>query len=179
MSSRLPDLSDPRLLCDQGKSFEGRISLGSLPRLAPLLASSEGEAVFVLEFDRDEERRARVRGTVKAVLMLECQRCLEPMEFPVDADMLLAVVSGPEEAGRLPDEYDPLLVEEGRMPLMDIIEDELVLAIPPAPRHEPDVCGVELPGSEAEPEAEQDATEQENPFAAALAAALETDKKQH
>ncbi len=144
MLSLLPDFADPLRLCALGKAYEGEIPLADLPRLAPLLASTEGEAAFVLEFDRDAARRATVRVKVEATLALQCQRCLDTMTLPVNGDSTLVVVDGPAEAERLPEDVDPLLVDDEKLVLRSLIEDELILAIPPAPTHSSDACAMRL-----------------------------------
>ena len=168
MLSLLPDYADPWRLCALGKAYEGAVLLADLPRLAPLLTSTEGEAAFVLAFGTDSDGRPTVRVRVRASLALQCQRCLGSMQHAVDAQTTLAVVSGQEEAERLPDEVDPLLVEEPRLALRSIIEDELILAIPPAPVHEHADCGVDLGTVNAEDAARSgtQAEVSENPFAA-------------
>lgn len=168
MLSLLPDYADPRRLCSLGKAYEGAISLADLPRLAPLLTSTEGEAAFVLAFDKDNERRPTVRVKVRADLPVQCQRCLGTVVQHVDEDSVLVVVSGPDEADRLPDDVDPLLVEDETLALRSLIEDELILAIPPAPVHDPVDCDVDIAALNATEEAEQDEVEDDrpNPFAA-------------
>jgi len=166
MLTQLPEQADPVRLCDQGKSYQGRIALQKFARLAPLLTSSEGEAAFSLRFDHDEEGRARVRGSVQATLSVCCQRCMEPMPLKVDTDFMLSPVEGPTEAELLPPEYDPLLLEERRLHPMDLVEDELILAIPPAPRHPEDDCGVDLAGySLTEQSDGEEESGKDNPFA--------------
>jgi uncharacterized protein len=169
MLSLLPDFADPLRLCALGKAYEGAVPLADLPRLAPLLTSTEGEAAFVLAFDTDTEHRPTVRVEVHANLALQCQRCLGSVLRNIDSASLLVVVSGPEEAARLPDEVDPLLVDgDAGLALRSLIEDELILAIPPAPVHRPDECAVSLDDLNAAhagiPESE--GAEDEHPFAA-------------
>lgn len=144
MLSLLPDYADPLRLCALGKAYEGRVPLAELPRLVPLLTSSVGEAAFTLAFDMDADRRPVVRVRVQAHLPVQCQRCLGPMDLEVDADARLVVVSGPDEAERLPDDVDPLLLEDAKIALRSLIEDELILAIPPAPTHVPEACAVKV-----------------------------------
>jgi uncharacterized protein len=131
-------------LCALGKAYEGVIPLADLPRLAPLLTSTEGQAAFVLEFGRDAARRATVRVKVEATLALQCQRCLDTMMLPVNGESRLVVVDGPAEAERLPADVDPLLVEDEKLALRSLIEDELILAIPPSPMHSSDACAMKL-----------------------------------
>jgi uncharacterized protein len=167
MLSLLPDFADPMRLCALGKVYEGAIPLADLSRLAPLLTSTEGEAAFALAFQMDAGRGPTVRVKVKASLPLQCQRCLETMLHEVDSESSLVVVRGPEEAERLPEDVDPLLVGDDRLALRSLLEDELLLAIPPAPKHRPQDCKVDLDevnvqtGQPAEP-VDEDA---EHPFA--------------
>jgi uncharacterized protein len=165
MLSQLQEQADPRRLCEQGKVYAGSVALRDLPRLAPLLTSQEGEAAFTLEFDRDEERRPRIRGEVTASLSLLCQRCMQDMQLPVQVSFCLTPVSGPVEAESLPDEYDPLMLEDALLHPMDLVEDELILAIPPAPRHPEAECAVKLADYRPEPEAQEPEAAKENPFA--------------
>jgi len=144
MLSLLPDFADPLRLCALGKAYEGAIPLADLSRLAPLLTSTEGEAAFVLAFQMDAERRPSVRVKVRANLPVPCQRCLNSMVQAVELETRLVVVKGPDEAERLPEDVDPLLVGDDRFVLRSLVEDELLLAIPPAPRHEPEDCNVNL-----------------------------------
>ena len=168
MLSLLPDYADPLRLCSLGKAYEGAIPLADLHRLAPLLTSTEGEAAFVLAFGKDAEFGPTVRVRVRASLALVCQRCLGAMLQEVDSESRLVVVSGPDEAEQLPDDVDPLLIENARLELRSLIEDELILAIPPAPRHRPEDCSVKLgdvnAGHEPEPPVEDDG--RRRPFAA-------------
>ncbi|BAN69112.1 conserved hypothetical protein [endosymbiont of unidentified scaly snail isolate Monju] len=145
-----------------------------LARLAPLLTSTEGEAAFTLAFDHDETNRPRVRGTVRAELQVCCQRCLQSMPLAVDAAFQLSPVTGLGEAERLPAEYEPLLLDERLLRPMDLVEDELILAIPPAPRHAAADCGVDLADyrQESAPEASQ---RKESPFAALRALKRDSD----
>lgn len=165
MLSQLPERADPRRLCEQGKNFAGRLALREFPRLLPLLASDEGEAAFTLDFGLDGQKRPRITGSVIAKLVVTCQRCIGPMDLDVDADFVLSPVMGSQEAERLPDDYDPLMLEQPMLAPVDLIEDELILAIPPAPRHEPSQCAMQLAEYQVgESEITDEANEKENPF---------------
>jgi uncharacterized protein len=168
MSSHLPDFVDPWHFVDIGKRISGSFSLETLPRLAPLLMEPEGEAVFELAFSRDERNRARLEGEIRAVLSLQCQRCLGPMSLPVDTKFTLVAVEGIEEAEQLPDSVDPLLMGESKMRLCDLVEDELLLTIPQVPRHQADECSAaesDTPDWNSADAVEEEVEETPNPFA--------------
>jgi uncharacterized protein len=137
------------------------MALGDLPRLAPSLVGP-GEVEYRLAFHLDSEHRAVVSGQVTAELVVQCQRCLEPLAIAVDSRFELAFVRGLDEAARLPESYDPAVVEDGWVRALDLVEDELLLALPPVPVHPDAACAVH---PLATPDVEEDGTTLTNPFA--------------
>jgi uncharacterized protein len=135
MSSSLPVQVDPWRASDQGLSFAGSLKLADFPRLAPLLVADDGEVSCVIRFSRDSQGRPRVAGHLDAILWQVCQRCLQPVAVAVNADLQLVVVQGLDEAATLDDHLDPLLAGAGGVTLRDLIEDELLLALPDVARH--------------------------------------------
>jgi uncharacterized protein len=74
---------------------------------------------------------------VDTVARLECQRCLQPINESLTVDRQLRFVAGEDEAARLDeDSDDDVLALVPRLDLLDLIEDELILALPLVPRHE-------------------------------------------
>jgi uncharacterized protein len=165
--SRVPDYLDPWRAAERGRRLEGTIALAELPRVVNLLIHPEGGVRFELEFFRDDKHRPCVRGRVTATIELRCQRCLGPLALQVDAALLLALVKGFDEAERLPDEYDPLIVEDDRIRPLDLVEDELILALPQVPVHAPHEACAEGTMQQAltdAPVAEPEGEEADNPF---------------
>ena len=140
MFAPLPELIDPWRAVEAGAEFRGSLPLARMARLRESLREPTGEARFRLTFTRDPEGRGVLDGEIKARLILTCQRCLEALEFPVLTTLDLVLVSGLDEAGLLPEDLDPLLVPEEPLRLADLIEDELLLALPQIPRHESGAC---------------------------------------
>ena len=166
MSSRLPDFVDPWRMADLGKVFSGYAAIVDLPRLAEAVSDVEGEVELRLVFDRDSGKRASITGFVKANLVLECQRCLSPMPALVESELNIALVRSTEEAERLPEQYDPLLLDEPRIRLLDIVEDELLLSLPQVPRHKEGECCSDLNQATDQPVADlEESDKRPNPFA--------------
>ncbi len=145
MSSVLPNLLDPWRAVDSRLVLVGRLPLSSLPRLRGSLVEATGDARFRLAFSRDEAQRAVLRCEVVATLKLRCQRCLEALDHKVSTDTLLALVLRMDEERHLPEPYDPLPVSNESIRPGDLIEDELLLALPQIPMHEPTLCARQLP----------------------------------
>ncbi len=167
MSVRLPEFVDPWHFAEIGKELSGQVSLTNLPRLKEIVLDNEGEAEFLLEFVKGANRQVHIRGYVKAALRLECQRCLEPVATPVSSELYVVVVEGYEEAKLLSEEFEPLLAEDKRIRVIDVIEDELLLTLPQVPMHQENECKAayeNFDGSEVQMD-EELVESKPNPFA--------------
>ena len=141
MSDGLPAFVDPLRLADAGRSIAGRLPVHRFRRLAEVLAEVSGEVEVALTFERETPARAIVVGSVRADLWLVCQRCLEPVAVTLDLPVRLTVVRSEAEAERLDEGDEPLIVEEQPIPLVELVEDEILLALPQVPMHPWSVCG--------------------------------------
>jgi uncharacterized protein len=140
MSDRVPDVFDPRRFAEQGRVVQGDVALASMGRLGQRLSNLDGVASVELTFGVDALGVKHVTGRITARLALTCQRCLGPLDLSVEARVSLGLVESEAQAERLPDIYEPLMVEAGRVAMRDIVEDELILALPIVPRHSPGSC---------------------------------------
>ncbi len=135
MPDRLPDVIDPLALAEKRRHLRGEMALGQLDRVVKLLVDAQGSARVDLMFSKTG-RQASVTGRVEAELVLQCQCCLGAMSWPVRSVVNLGIVSSVDQALMLPESMEPLLLDaESEMPLADIVQDELLLAIPAVPRH--------------------------------------------
>lgn len=153
MSREFPDIVDPWKVADGRRSFRGTVPLKWMPRLAGMLAPESdtgktpvvwNDATFRAGFAIDRQGLVMVNIEVRAELPLVCQRSLEPYLEHVDRRSALAMIEDVAEQEDLPELYEPVLVEERRLALVDLVEEELLLAIPQVPRS-PDAGELELP----------------------------------
>ncbi len=159
----MPHQIDPFRLCEARSSLSGPVPLKQLQRLVPLLADDSGEIEVVLDFDIDELGVPFVKGDLSTELKLVCQRCLEPFTFPVRQQSMLAWVRSEQDAEKLPLRYEPYLVNTNPLVVNDVIEDELLLALPQIPMHEESQCPAAKLMKQHSGEAEKD-EESSNPF---------------
>ena len=136
MTNHLPDRLDLYAAAEAGRGLRGRIELLKLARALPLLESPDGELEVALDLGRDEDGTYFLAGSIQGRLLLCCQRCLEPMEYVLDATFRLGLVRGQEQMQRLSDRYEPLLINDEPANLAEIITDEVLLALPIVPRHD-------------------------------------------
>ncbi len=103
-------------------------------RLSEALLNDEGVVSAKLEFGQCVGF-ACLRAKVSAKLLVECQRCLEPMHIEVTGKFKFALVHSEEELELLPEELEPLLLEGEEQSIIDLIEDELLLCLPMVTAH--------------------------------------------
>jgi len=165
MSVTLPESVDAWRMVSARRSFEGTLPIASLRRLREALASTDGEVSFELDFGRDELGTSYLDVRASAPLILTCQRSLEPFVLPVSLRTRLGLISQEREEAGLPPECEPLLVaEDGRLRPADVIEDELLLALPLVPVNPDSRLSDEVTGHDPE-EDSAGAGRSENPFA--------------
>lgn len=134
MPTHLPDMIDPLLCVTKGRHWRGKVALTGMSRLAGVITNPRDSLDVDLYFHR-AGKVAAITGSLRGEVELVCQRCLEPLRIRVDSPVNLGVVSSIEEGDRLPEPYEPLLLGEDRISFADLVEDELLLAIPTIPRH--------------------------------------------
>lgn len=131
----LPDLDH---LARLGKALEGEPDLGKLSRLVGLLSSPVGAVNASMTVLSRADGILELRLECSAQVQLTCQRCLEPMSYRLEASVRYEVVEeGPEEGNDGGHGVPERLALNGRrVNPLQLIEEELIVALPFSPRHE-------------------------------------------
>ena len=146
-----------------GFEIKGKWPLKQLKRLNEALMSEQGDIEVELKFGRDGPIPF-IDGHITTELQLKCQRCMQAMPHAMDVRFKLGLVLNDEHIERLPDKYEPYLIEDDNNHLPDMLEDELLLALPLVAMHEFD-CSEYLQQQESEQQNEVEKVEEkENPF---------------
>ncbi len=134
MSREYPDWISPNRAAEGKRVFSGTIPLTRMKRLAALLVDAQGEASFTAAFRTDLEQRIIIDLQVEAALPLVCQASLEVYDEQVNRSSELAVIDDDSEQFELPENYEPVVTENGRLAIASLVEDELLLGLPQIPR---------------------------------------------
>lgn len=103
--------------------------------------------------------------SARVSLPLTCQRCLGPVDIDLEVDRSFRFVATEEQAQAEDEEAEEdVLALQRDFNLTDLIEDELLMALPVVPRHEVCPTDVKLVAQDADFEAAQ--AEKPHPFAA-------------
>jgi uncharacterized protein len=140
--AELPRTVNPYRLAEQNSTLKGEIPLSGLARFVELIREIGEDAVcrVSLSFYKDGERRRIVSGELEAPVILECQRCMGAMRTALESRFTLGLVTSDVQAQQLPRDLEPLMTDEFSVDLWSMIEDELLLVLPPFPLHERNEC---------------------------------------
>lgn len=124
-----------------GKSLSGSVSPEALERLKGILAGSDGFVEYSLQGGLRRDGKPLIVLQMRSALSVCCQRCLGSMRVELESERRLVFVS----ANALPavedeeEDTDYLPLEEPIDPML-LVEEELLLSLPMAPRHEEQDC---------------------------------------
>lgn len=129
-----PGVIDGLQFARNESQIQGTIEPGRFKRLAEMDCRVL-EAQFALRGGTNEKGKLSLDLEVAAVLEVQCQRCLERMRWPVELDVELELSQSEHEIAHADDDTDRVLATPG-MDVAQLVEDELILALPDSPRHE-------------------------------------------
>ena len=139
---------DPARFAREKARVTGVLAVAQLPRLADLLFGREGVVSYAVEGDTSAKGQPVLRIHLTADLAVSCQRCLQRLPLHLDVRRDLVVVAPATELDPLEDEDDDTdaIASVGSLDLNDLLEQEIVLSVPMAPRHPENACGIQ-PGA--------------------------------
>lgn len=82
----------------------------------------------------DVGRQGWLEGHVSGRLHLECRLCSERFAWSLHAPVKLALAMNEVQEERLMEQGEPVLVRDDSLPLVQIVEDEVLLALPMMPK---------------------------------------------
>lgn len=167
-----PDRLDAKAFVQAGARLEGHESLLKYERLAQEAKGLhpdlrvDWEAVGELRAEPGNEGgQMWMHLQVQATFPMVCQRCLGPMDEPLHVDRWFRFVADEATAEALDDEVEEdLLALSREFDLHELIEDELLMALPVVPRH--DECPAPVSMASSDEDFEAATAEKPNPFAA-------------
>jgi uncharacterized protein len=165
MAPGLPDRVDCAHLADEAVVLERIYPLGDLPRLQDLLADSRGSVRASFAFAKLGAGRMGATVAIEAVPQLVCQRCMQGFGFAAAGSSEIEFSNG-EAAAEAYSQREVYTVQDGRVSLRELAEEELLLALPiVAACDTPQTCG-RAPAFEAAAEVRDLPGERSRPFSA-------------
>ena len=118
----------------------GVVPQQALPRVVEAVREVGPRVIAELQFSPGDGGVPEIHGQVTAQVTVTCERCLEPMALAVRAAPALGLVRGDTEAESLPARLDPCVLAEEELDLFELIEEEILLALPIVAAHADTSC---------------------------------------
>jgi uncharacterized protein len=128
-----------------GQKISGAVPVAGLPRLLDVLESTHGVLSYTVQGVVDKQDTPALDVSIAGSCQLRCQRCLKGLDYAVKLDTRLLLrdqasldaldddVAGGEE------EFDSILAD-AHLDVLDMLEEEILLSLPIAPKHELGAC---------------------------------------
>ena len=168
-SNIMPDTISLNKWEDTGFEWAGEIAPNAFERLVSVLNTEHEQANILLDAKLYRLNNVlHLAFTLTGEVWLTCQRCLQPIAVDLGDEYDIALLDNESQIRLIREEQDYLLLEEiiteqspeRLLPFKKLIEDEILLKTPMAPKHDDCEMSVEQFGEIPEEE------ETENPFAA-------------
>jgi uncharacterized protein len=121
---------------------DGVMPVAQMNRLNKDCADQSGEIAWTVDGAVTSEGYPSMTVSVGGTVQLMCQRCLAPFAYEVDSSTMLVLGKDDEDADGieevLDDESIDVIVGSRECDIRQLLEDEALLALPQAPKHE--VC---------------------------------------
>ncbi len=164
MSRHLPDRINPYYLASIGAELVGELDAVRLERLQQAVDGVVGSVPVTLSFSKNDFNASVITGAISAEVTVKCERCLEPMQVVLRSTPALMVLESEQLADQLAGDWEPLIVGDEPISLVDLVEDELLMQLPDFPKHGTGDCAAagEQQGDIVK---ERDTPERNYPFA--------------
>jgi uncharacterized protein len=125
--------------CRRKEYLEGEIAVADLPRLVEESVDRFGTIRWSLQGGSNSLGHSRMALSVAGSVQLLCQRCLAPFVFDIGSESVLILAkdegSADEIEALLADESIEVIVGSKVFNVTELVEDEVLLAIPLSPKH--------------------------------------------
>ena len=132
------------------RQISGEIPVAELPRLLDVLENFRGSLTYTVHGGADKQGNPFLDVGITGSCQLLCQRCLGVMEHAVriNARLLLRdqasldALESEVHVDGYPDEEDEFdsILADAHLDVLNLLEEEILLSLPIAPKHELDVC---------------------------------------
>ncbi|WP_201556537.1 YceD family protein [Psychrobacter sp. 72-O-c] len=168
MTTPMPEHISLDRWADNGFEWQGEVVPTTFERLATQLTTEHEQPKLQMKANLYRQNNVlHLAFKITGEMWLNCQRCLQPIAIDITDDYDIALLDDDSQVRTVDDEQDYLLLNEvvsdqtpeRLLPVKKLVEDEILLKIPMATKHDDCEMAVEQVGDIPE-------EENENPFAA-------------
>lgn len=130
---------DPLAFAKNRQQMQTELALAELDeRVRSMLANTDGVCAVSLSGMIDEKERPALELAIDTTLHVECQRCLGALEYPLHSQSTIVLYADEATMDAAMDEDDDLdaILIEPQIDVVQLVEDEIIMGLPFAPKHE-------------------------------------------
>jgi DUF177 domain-containing protein len=129
-----------------GRKIGGEVQVAELPRMLELLENAQGILSYTVQGGVDIHGTCFLDLSVNGQCRLRCQRCLNGLDCPVRLDTRLllrdqaSLDALDDKVARGEDEEFDSILADPHLDVLNLLEEEILLSLPIAPKHEFGAC---------------------------------------
>ncbi|MFT6834423.1 MAG: hypothetical protein ACJA0H_000451 [Francisellaceae bacterium] len=125
---------DPFKYAKEKRVLSGSVPIDKMHKLYDKSPNLEGAVEVELKFQLIKNNLITCKGFILGDVPLECQRTLEHYSFHINHNFSIVIYDGSKEINHLTDEYEPFLFDGSMIIPLELIEEEILLALPLVPK---------------------------------------------
>lgn len=138
---------NPQILCETSEDLSFNLSLNKLKRAADLIEAMDSSFLVSIHFFK-KDTKLFATGNLTGNFKLKCQRCLDAFNYNLEVELKWNLVNFIEEEQNSYEDFDQIELDGTRLGLVEVLEDEVIMAIPFIPKCKREDCKLDLSASE-------------------------------
>lgn len=123
--------------------LSGEYRVADMHRLVAHVGTDNGTVAVTFSFAPRTAGWLALDLNFRSCLSVTCQRCLKPFELELSEQVEMGVLIDGDSVAALPDDVEPVVFDGDRLSLLQLIEDEMIVAVPLVPKHAPEHCAID------------------------------------
>jgi uncharacterized protein len=140
MLKLLPKILDAEKLARKNSIIEGYLLLSSLNEVSEYKSNKNATVTGSFKFYRNKNKRVFIDGVINTELQLVCQRCMQLVLYPISSKFTLACIDNQEKEVQLSEQHEFVLLNNGKLAVSDMLQEEILLAMPIVAYHDIKDC---------------------------------------
>lgn len=141
------NLVNPQILCETSEELSFSLPFKKLKRASDLIETMDTSFSARIHFFK-EDTRLFATGNLVGSFGLKCQRCLENFNYYLDVKLKWNLVDFIDDEQNSYEDFDQIELDGTRLSLIEVLEDEVIMAIPFIPKCKSEDCKLDLSASE-------------------------------
>ena len=137
-----PPFIDSLDFAKNGQQISGEMLIADLLRLSDVLENSQGVLRYTVQGGLNKYGVPMLVLSLSGCCTLRCQRCLAALDYPValNTTVLLRTQAELDALDESDEAECDSILAQARLDVQDLFEDEVLLNLPFAPKHEAGAC---------------------------------------